>query len=99
MADIRGLLSDPQFNALDVATQKRVLGRVDSVFSELSDADFQQFKSKMSPKLKGDVGPPPARPLLPPGLVRNPGEATQPREAPYKADSTIRKESEVTREQ
>src|SRR5271169_3580549 len=48
MADIRGLLSDPQFNALDAATQKQVLGRVDPAFASLSDADFQQFKTKVS---------------------------------------------------
>lgn len=47
MADVKGLLSDPEFKQLDLATQKSVLGRLDPDFAGLSDADFQTFTRKM----------------------------------------------------
>ncbi len=49
MADVKGLLADPDFQKLDAATQKTVLGRVDSAFSGLSDSDFQSFVQRMQP--------------------------------------------------
>lgn len=48
MADIKGLLADHQFNQLDPATQKQVLGRIDSSFSGLSDQDYSTFKQRMT---------------------------------------------------
>src|SRR5215472_10986341 len=47
MADINGLLADPRFGSLSPAQQKQVLGRIDPAFSNLSDADLQDFKSRM----------------------------------------------------
>ena len=50
MADVKGLLSDPEFQKLDPATQKSTLGRLDPEFSSLTDEQFNQFKSKIVPK-------------------------------------------------
>lgn len=49
MADVKGLLADPEFQKLDSVTQKSVLGRVDPAFSGLSDGDFQSFVQRMQP--------------------------------------------------
>jgi hypothetical protein len=50
MADVKGLLSDPDFQKLDPATQKSTLGKLDPEFSSLTDDQFNQFKSKLSPR-------------------------------------------------
>lgn len=47
MPNVKGLLSDPQFNALDAATQRQVLARVDPDFSSLDDRGYQDFRVKM----------------------------------------------------
>lgn len=47
MPNVKGLLSDPDFNKLDPATQKTVLGRVDPDFASLSDSDYQSFRQKI----------------------------------------------------
>lgn len=47
MADLKGLLSDPQFQQLTPGTQKQVLGRIDPGFGNLSDAEFTQFKQRL----------------------------------------------------
>jgi len=49
-ADIKGLLADPRFQALDTPSQKLVLGQIDSRFSGLSDSDLQSLKHRMAPK-------------------------------------------------
>lgn len=50
MADVKGLLSDTDFQKLDPATQKSTLGKLDPEFSSLTDDQFNQFKSKATPK-------------------------------------------------
>lgn len=50
MADVKGLLADPEFQKLDTATQKATLGRVDPAFSGLSDSDFASFRTRMQPQ-------------------------------------------------
>jgi hypothetical protein len=47
MADIKGLLGDPHFQQLDLATQRQVLGRVDPAFSNLSNDQLTEFRSKV----------------------------------------------------
>jgi hypothetical protein len=47
VADIPGLLKDPQFNALDAASQKAVLGKIDPSFGSLSDQDYTAFRQRM----------------------------------------------------
>lgn len=49
MADVQGLLADPQFQGLDPATQKQVLGKIDSSFSSLTDQQLNDFKAKVAP--------------------------------------------------
>ena len=49
MADVNGVLADPQFRSLDPATQRQVLGRIDPTFSQISDQDYQQFMQRMNP--------------------------------------------------
>jgi hypothetical protein len=47
--DIKGLLSDPEFLALDEPTQRQVLSRLDPEFSKLSREQYQEFRLKVSP--------------------------------------------------
>ena len=44
--DINSLLADPDFQKLDLSTQRATLSRVDPTFGQLSDSDFQQFKTR-----------------------------------------------------
>lgn len=53
MADVKGLLADPDFQKLDVNTQKSTLGKLDSQFSSLSDGDFLKFRADMQEKHAG----------------------------------------------
>jgi hypothetical protein len=55
MADLKGLLSDPDFQKLDLATQKSTLGRLDKDFSTLSDADYTKFRDTLVAR---GAGPP-----------------------------------------
>ena len=48
MADINGLLNDPDFQKLDTPTQKATLSAIDSDFSGISDSDFAAFKDAKS---------------------------------------------------
>jgi hypothetical protein len=50
--NVKGLLADPQFKALDLNSQKQTLGRVDPAFQGLSDTDFQSFLSRMNNPLQ-----------------------------------------------
>ena len=47
MADVNGLLADPEFKKLDNATQRTVLGRIDPAFNSLSDSDYLSFRDRM----------------------------------------------------
>jgi len=51
-AKVKGLLVDPQFQKLDIASQRRTLSRVDHDFAALSDADFEQFKQRITTLLE-----------------------------------------------
>jgi hypothetical protein len=42
------LLNDPEFQSLDVATQKSTLGKLDTDFTSLSDADYQKFRDGLT---------------------------------------------------
>ncbi len=53
MGDLNGLLNDPEFQKLDVPTQKQALSRVDPDFGKLSDQDFAAFKAKAVPAKSG----------------------------------------------
>lgn len=50
MADVKGLLADPEFQKLDPSIQKSTLGKLDPEFSSLTDDQFNQFKEKLSPR-------------------------------------------------
>lgn len=47
MPNVKGLLSDPQFNSLDSATQKSVLAGIDPQFGGISDSDFATFRQSV----------------------------------------------------
>lgn len=59
MADVKGLLADPRFQALSPEDQRLTLGRVDARFSGLSPADFQTFLSRVKPTEKPAEKKPP----------------------------------------
>lgn len=74
MADIQGMMADPAFQALDAATQKQALGRLDPAIGNLSDADYQTFRqrvAKPTPGMEKLGGQPPAAgsPPTPPGAL------------------------------
>jgi hypothetical protein len=48
MADVKGLLADPEFQKLDMPTQKSTLGKLDPEFSTLSDGDYVKFRAGMT---------------------------------------------------
>jgi len=52
MADVNGLVSDPDFQKLDPASQRQALAGVsgDQSFAQLSDDDTQQFLARMTPQ-------------------------------------------------
>lgn len=50
MGDLNGLLSDPEFQKLDLPTQRQALSHVDPDFAKLSDEDFVAFKQKATPQ-------------------------------------------------
>jgi len=52
MPDVKGLLADPDFQKLDLSTQKSTLGKLDPDFASISDGDYLQFRTK----LKGSMG-------------------------------------------
>ena len=55
MADVQGMLADPDFNRLDPATQRTALSRLDPTFANLSDSDYQAFRQRLAPKV--DMSP------------------------------------------
>lgn len=79
MADVNGLLADPDFNSLDTPSQKAVLARVDPEFAGISDSDYQSFRQRMGGQSNAATfAPPPPKPPLPAGLApgtRVPGSA------------------------
>lgn len=79
MADVQGMLSDPTFNALDPATQRQALTRLDPTFGGLSDDDYQSFRKRLTPlpgtEKTGLPGIPQAP--LPEGLKQNPSILSQ----------------------
>lgn len=50
MADVQGLIADPRFQKLEPDQQREVLGRIDDRFSNLTDDQLTEFKSKAAPK-------------------------------------------------
>ncbi len=82
MADIKGLLADPQFNQLDHATQRQVLGRMDPVLGQLSEPDYQTFRLRMGGT--SAPGTPPLPYMLQPGVpTPSTGTETEERQKYY----------------
>jgi hypothetical protein len=50
--DVKRLLADPDFQKLDLATQKPTLGKLDPRFSALSDGDYLKFLAGMDAATK-----------------------------------------------
>lgn len=53
MADVKGMLNDPEFNKMPMPQQKEALGKLDPEFSNLSDDQYQQFRQKMLAPKRG----------------------------------------------
>ncbi len=49
MGDLNGLLGDPDFQKLDIASKRATLSKVDPDFAKLSDEDFGGFLEKATP--------------------------------------------------
>ncbi|HEY6339349.1 MAG TPA: hypothetical protein VIW68_12720 [Candidatus Sulfotelmatobacter sp.] len=75
MADINGLVADPDFQKLDPASQRQALARVsgDNSFTKLSDEGTKQFMGRMAPQQTesaavasrpGQTAPTPIPPIL-----------------------------------
>jgi len=77
MPDVKGLLSDPEFQRLDLPTRKMALGRLDPELGKLSDQDFQAFSQRLSGPPQFGLTPPPgyvpSKPDLPPDLPQRVG--------------------------
>ena len=68
MADVKGLVNDPEFQQLDPVAQKRVLGRLDPEIGQLPDDAFNRFKLRLT-------NAPQAPQTLPrTGNIQKPGE-------------------------
>lgn len=90
MADIQGMLADPQFNALDAATQREALSRLDPDIGHLSDQDYANFRQRTSktsvPGMERLGGVPPAAGQRPNVNIREVGEV-KPMRLPGETDS------------
>ena len=53
MADVKGMLADPEFQRLDVPTQKQALGQLDPELGKLSDDDYGKFVDQVGPVTVG----------------------------------------------
>lgn len=56
MADIQGLISDPEFTALSIKEQKQILTDFDPEFGSLSDKEVRQFVKPKESKATGQAG-------------------------------------------
>ena len=47
MADVKGMLADPEFNALDPVSQRQALSGIDPDFKDLTDEDYRAFRQRL----------------------------------------------------